>query len=251
MDFLGEEFGWRPVSVVDAMDICEDRKWAQNLSTLTERTVGGEFCRRASHFSATAIPSTIVLKHRAMTVSLIYCFGLKYGRSQRQSTDPKAKVGGSQRSESATEPTARDRSPLRSCPRRSNDGGGSWSFGSNNSKRASDVRPGILERTDFVGCRTSSSFAYCSHGSDHDFGDFVKVWLSHHCVWGFWVSLRAIIAVQIIVWVIIIVWKGFWVLLIVCVIDRWQGVKLEPCSWILALSLEVLYMSHIRSKAMS
>jgi hypothetical protein len=125
MDFLGEEFGWRPVSVVDAMDICGDRKWAQNLSTLTERTVGGEFCRRASHFSATAIPSTIVLKHRAMTVSLIYCFGLKYGRSQRQSIDPKAKVGGSQRSESATEPTARDRSPLRSCPRRSNDGGGS------------------------------------------------------------------------------------------------------------------------------
>ena len=117
MDFLGEKFGWRPFSVIDTIDICKDKGWAPNLDTLTEKTVSGKFCRRASQFSAAAIPNTIVLKHRYMMVSLVYGFGLKYGRPLRKNpTDPIPMAGGSRRSESATEPT-RDRSPLRSGPR--------------------------------------------------------------------------------------------------------------------------------------
>jgi hypothetical protein len=95
--------------------------WVANLDSITEKTVGGNFCRRASQFSATSIPNTMVLRHRLMTVSLIYSFGLRFGRSRLQrSTGSGMKVGGPQRSESATEPS-RDRSPLR--PRHPDRGG--------------------------------------------------------------------------------------------------------------------------------
>jgi hypothetical protein len=40
--------------------------------------VGGSLCRYASHFVADAHPSPILLKHRAMSVSLIYEFGISH-----------------------------------------------------------------------------------------------------------------------------------------------------------------------------
>jgi hypothetical protein len=120
LDFLGDKYDWHP-STVDAVDICEEKEWVANLDSITEKTVGGSFCRRASQFGATSIPNTMVLKHRSMTVSLICSFGLKFGRLRLgRSTGLGTKIGGPQKSESATGPS-RDRSPLR--PRQPDRGG--------------------------------------------------------------------------------------------------------------------------------
>ena len=59
-----------------------------SLDSLTEKTVGGRYCRRASNFHDTAIPSEAALHHRALKVSLIYELvvkhrGLRDVRSER------------------------------------------------------------------------------------------------------------------------------------------------------------------------
>ena len=81
-------FGWKPEKVVDAEEVATAMGISVSLDSLTERTVGGRYCRRASNFHDTAIPSVAALYHRAVKISLIYEFvvkhrGLRDVRSER------------------------------------------------------------------------------------------------------------------------------------------------------------------------
>ena len=72
-----ETFKWCPEQVVDVLDVARENGVTPSVDAMTERTVGGSFCRRASKFPSTVIPSAPALNHRAIRVTLFYEFAVK------------------------------------------------------------------------------------------------------------------------------------------------------------------------------
>ena len=81
-------FGWIPKEPVGIEKIANDIGIPAKLDEITEKTVGGLFCRRASEFGDFAIPSSVALHHSAVRVTLIYEFAVKMLklRGQRHSS---------------------------------------------------------------------------------------------------------------------------------------------------------------------
>ena len=69
-----EVLRWAPEQTVDALDVAKEIGITVSIDGITERTVGGAFCRRASKIPATVIPSAPALQHRAIRVTLFYEF---------------------------------------------------------------------------------------------------------------------------------------------------------------------------------
>jgi hypothetical protein len=94
---------WKP-EVTDLTDLCAKQGWKPNFDLLTEKVVGGVFCRRATVFGGDALPSAQVLKYQSVGVSLIFEFGLKFWESpQRRATEHDRRM---------SQAGGRDRSPL-------------------------------------------------------------------------------------------------------------------------------------------
>jgi hypothetical protein len=80
--FCQEQLPWTPENVVDIVDTCRKNEWDCRLSGITDKVVGGDYCRHASHFIAVSChPSPTVLGHRAMTVSLFQEFEIRFCKS--------------------------------------------------------------------------------------------------------------------------------------------------------------------------
>ena len=104
LPFFETLWNWKP-KVIDLTEICAERGWKSNFDLLTEKVVGGTFCRRGTVFGGDVLPSSQVLRHRSITVSLIFEFGLRFWRS------PYRRKSGDDRKRS--QQNDRDRSPLR------------------------------------------------------------------------------------------------------------------------------------------
>ena len=82
-------FGFDPDCVVDSEVVAEENGRDATLDGISRDVTGGDFCRRASSFVDTAVPSIEARKHRVMRASLIYRFVEKnaalagYGRRAR------------------------------------------------------------------------------------------------------------------------------------------------------------------------
>ena len=79
---LLESFGWSP-ALTDVRPYVDRLlgKNAASLAELADKVVGGGICWRAKVFTASVIPSRMALTHRAIVVSLIYKFGVKFVRT--------------------------------------------------------------------------------------------------------------------------------------------------------------------------
>ena len=73
-------FKWKPGNVIDALDVAHRHDMTATLDAMTEKVVGGAFCRRASDFSGNVVPSAAALEHRAMRITLIYEFVVRMER---------------------------------------------------------------------------------------------------------------------------------------------------------------------------
>jgi hypothetical protein len=103
LPFFEASWSWKP-KVIDLTKLCEERGWKSNFDVLTEKTVGGRFCRRGTVFGSDVLPSSQVLRHRSISVSLVFEFGLRFWRSpdRRECREDRKKSQWSRR----------DRSPL-------------------------------------------------------------------------------------------------------------------------------------------
>ena len=82
LQFCQGQLRWTPKNYVDVAEVCKEKGWSPHLNGITEKVVGGMYCRHASQFLAdTRHPSQAVLKHRAMTVSLVHEFGILFCKS--------------------------------------------------------------------------------------------------------------------------------------------------------------------------
>ena len=70
-------FGWTPEQTIDVLDVAKEIGIDPSIDAMTERTVGGKYCRRASKIPATIIPSAPTLSHRAIRVRLFYEFAVR------------------------------------------------------------------------------------------------------------------------------------------------------------------------------
>ena len=70
-------FGWTPSELHEMEKVAKGRGVGDGFDDVTERTVGGAFCKRAGWFSGQVIPSAQALEHRAIRVTLIYEFVVK------------------------------------------------------------------------------------------------------------------------------------------------------------------------------
>ena len=68
---------WVPEQVVDVQQLAREIGIGDTLDAITEKTVGGNFCRRASQFPHTVMPSAPALHHRAIRVTLFYEFAVQ------------------------------------------------------------------------------------------------------------------------------------------------------------------------------
>ena len=82
-----DELGWEPTDVTDAVDVAREVGIEPSLDNITEKVVGGKFCRRASNFTDVSLPSGAARQHRAIRATLIYEFvvQMKQLRQNRQS----------------------------------------------------------------------------------------------------------------------------------------------------------------------
>ena len=62
----------------DAEEVATEMGVSFSLDSLMDKTVGGKFCWGAANFRDTVVPSEAALHHRAIRVSLIYEFVVKY-----------------------------------------------------------------------------------------------------------------------------------------------------------------------------
>ena len=67
-------FGWTPEKLFNAAAIAKERDLPRSLDSLAERLVEGCYCRRASNFTDTVVPSSEALRHRAIKGCLVYDF---------------------------------------------------------------------------------------------------------------------------------------------------------------------------------
>ena len=67
-------------NVVDACDVAREKGLRSTYDAMTEEVVGGKYCRRASNFGDSAVPSAAALEHRATRVTLIRDFVAKLRR---------------------------------------------------------------------------------------------------------------------------------------------------------------------------
>ena len=72
-----ELFDWTPSEVIQAEVVANESSIPTTLDAMVEKVVGGTWCRRASNFGGTVIPSAVALSHRAIRVTLIYEFVVK------------------------------------------------------------------------------------------------------------------------------------------------------------------------------
>ena len=98
-DFL-RQFGWEPEkeNVVEVMDVAKEIGIAPSLDAITEKTVGGSFCRRAANFAVVGLPSEVAQRHCAIKATLFYEFVVKFRRlrerrRQQQQPPPSANSG--------------------------------------------------------------------------------------------------------------------------------------------------------------
>ena len=66
-----ELFDWEP-EVIDVGTVAKEKKCSKSLDSIAEQVTGGKYCRRASNFHDSAIPSTSALRHRAIRACLVY-----------------------------------------------------------------------------------------------------------------------------------------------------------------------------------
>jgi hypothetical protein len=77
--YCKDTFQWELMKVIDVFWVCLERGWGakDSLDHIAADLVGGQFCRRGWRFEAVAIPSSTVLEHRELSVSLVHEFGVK------------------------------------------------------------------------------------------------------------------------------------------------------------------------------
>jgi hypothetical protein len=77
--FCKEVLQWVPKNIVDVHEIVLRKGWGKgdSINVISEKVLGGKFCRRAWRFDAVTIPSSTALEHRRINASLIHKFGLK------------------------------------------------------------------------------------------------------------------------------------------------------------------------------
>jgi hypothetical protein len=85
LQYCQGQLQWTPENYVDIAEFCKEEEWSPHLDGITEKVVGGLYCRHASQFLAESRhPSQVVLKHRAMMVSLVYAFGIYHCKSSHE-----------------------------------------------------------------------------------------------------------------------------------------------------------------------
>ena len=71
-------FGFQPEIVTDAEEVAKQNRLGTSLDAICEDVTGGKFCRRASAFHDSSVPSIVAQEHRSMKAALIYEFVDKY-----------------------------------------------------------------------------------------------------------------------------------------------------------------------------
>ena len=84
-DFL-RQFGWVPEdeNIVEVMEVAKEIGISPSLDAITEKTVGGVFCRRAANFAVVGLPSEVAQRHCAIKATLLYEFVTKFRRLREQ-----------------------------------------------------------------------------------------------------------------------------------------------------------------------
>ena len=78
-------FRWVPSSLIDARDVAAENDLPGGFDVMTESVVGGHFCRRASNFGDSVIPSAAARRHQAIRAALVYEFVAKMRKLRGQS----------------------------------------------------------------------------------------------------------------------------------------------------------------------
>ena len=86
---LRQLLDWEPVEKIEAEKVAEEAGETFSLDLMTERVVGGTYCKRASDFSDAAIPSSTALRHNAIRVTLVYEFVVKMRRLRERAREKK------------------------------------------------------------------------------------------------------------------------------------------------------------------
>ena len=89
--FLEEAFNWSPPNLVDASELARRDNIRPSMADMANSLVGGEFCRRAIHFTDAAWPSATAVHHLDIAASVIYDYCMKgmslHGRDWRDAVD--------------------------------------------------------------------------------------------------------------------------------------------------------------------
>jgi hypothetical protein len=77
--FCKEVLQWGPKNIIDVHEIVLRKGWGKGdtMDDISEKVLGGRFCRRAWRFDAVTVPSSTALEHRKIHASLIHEFGLQ------------------------------------------------------------------------------------------------------------------------------------------------------------------------------
>jgi len=97
---VSAQFGWVPEDIIEVQDVAKEIGIPTTVDAITEKTVGGAFCRRASSFADASLPSEVARQHSAIRATLFYEFvarfrRLREERRQRQpQQQPQSRDGG-------------------------------------------------------------------------------------------------------------------------------------------------------------